>query len=278
MHSGRRAQAMAEARWSGRHRDKDKLRNEIWGRLEATSTGVGPVSSRIPNYANAHKAAERLAGLDVWQRAAIVKSNPDPAQAPVRLRALQDGKTVYAPVPELLEPFPFVRLDPRDLRDRGIAFENVMFSEGAVEIGEPVEFEEMEPFDLVVVGCVAVTRAGGRTGKGGGFADLELGIFRDFGLVHADTPIVTTVHSIQVVDDERVAMVGHDTPLDWIITPDEVIETRTRYPTPGGVDWDAVQPDQLDGIPFLKGIRSKREGQVIEGQGIEGQSIVERTA
>lgn len=254
---------MAEARWSGRHQEKDALRNEIWGKLEATSAGVGPVYSRIPNYVQAHKAAERLAGLSIWQRAAIVKSNPDPAQAPVRLRALQDGKIVYAPVPELLESFPFVRLDPRELRDRGVAFENVIFSEGAIEIGEPVEFDEMQPFDLVVVGCVAVTRAGGRTGKGGGFADLELGIFRDFGLVHDGTPIVTTVHSIQVVDDERVVMVDHDTPLDWIITPDEAIETRTRYPTPGGVEWDAVQPDQFDGIPFLKEMRSQREDQTI---------------
>ena len=202
-----------------------------------------------------------------------MKSNPDPAQAPVRLRALEDGKTVYVPVPELLKPFPFVRLDPLDLNDRSIAFENVMFSEGAIEIGEPVGFSEMEPFDLVVVGCVAVTRAGGRTGKGGGFADLELGIFRDYGLVHDETPIVTTVHGIQVVDDERVVMVDHDTPLDWIITPDEVIETRTRYPTPGGVDWDTVQPDQLDEIPFLKDIRSQREA-----QDLEAHTTTERTA
>ena len=84
---------------------------------------------------------------------------------------------------------------------------------------------------------------------------------------------MTTVHSIQVVDDERVVMVGHDTPLDWIVTPDEVIETHTGYPTPGGVDWGAVQPDQLDGIPFLKDVRSGRGG-----QGNEGQEIIERTA
>ena len=69
---------MAEARWAGRHRDKDELRNEVWGRLEATSAGVGPVHSRIPNYVHAHEAAERLAGLDIWQRAAIVKSNRVP--------------------------------------------------------------------------------------------------------------------------------------------------------------------------------------------------------
>ncbi|MCY4664570.1 MAG: hypothetical protein OXC00_07895 [Acidimicrobiaceae bacterium] len=235
---------------------KDDLRGEVWTALERTSAGVGAVRSRIPNFVRAHEAADRLAKLDIWKQASVVKSNPDPAQAHVRLRALQDGKTLYAPVPELTESFPFVRLDPAELESRRISFENVMFSEGAVEIGVPVQFEEMEAFDIVVVGCVAATRAGGRTGKGGGFADLELGIFRDVGLVQPGTPIVATVHGSQVVDDGRVAMVKHDTPLDWIITPDEVIETRTSYPRPGGVDWPSVQPDQLAGIPFLAGLRA----------------------
>lgn len=250
---------MAEARWAGRHEAKDSLRREVWSSLESTNTGVGAVRSRIPNYARAHEAADQLATLDIWKDASIVKSNPDPAQAHVRLRALQDGKTLYTPVPELTEPFPFVCLDPADLLAQGVSFENVMFSEGAVEIGAPVGFDEMEPFDIVVVGCVAVTRAGGRTGKGGGFADLELGIFRDVGLVQPETPIVTTVHDSQIVDDDRVAMVGHDTPLDWIITPDEAIETRTTYPRPGGVDWRSVQPDQLEGIPFLSALQVRLE-------------------
>jgi hypothetical protein len=44
-----------------------------------------------------------------------------------------------------------------------------------------VALDEMSPIDLVVVGCVAVARDGGRTGKGAGFADLELGLLRQQG-------------------------------------------------------------------------------------------------
>jgi 5-formyltetrahydrofolate cyclo-ligase len=112
---------------------------------------------------------------------------------------------------------------------------------------------------LLIVICVAVTRAGGRTGKGGGFADLELGIFRELGKVKPGAPIVTTVHALQVVDDDRIVMLGHDSALDWIITPDDVIEIRTQYAQPTGMDWDIVQPDQYKNIPFLTEGRSKMQ-------------------
>ena len=131
--------------------------------------------------------------------------------------------------------------------------------QGAVEHGEPVEFEEMEAIDLVVVGTVAATRAGGRTGKGGGFADLELGIFREVGTVTPATPVVTTVHSSQVVADDEIPMLAHDSPLDWVVTERDAIETRTRYTRPTGVAWEVVQPDQYEGIPFLKALRERLE-------------------
>lgn len=250
---------MAEARWEGRNSTKDVLREEVWSALETTGAGLGPVRSRIPNYRDAHVAAARLAELRIWQEAEVVKCNPDPAQAHVRLRALQDNKVLFAPVPELIKPFPFVRLENADLETRGVSLESVMFSEGFVELGVPVEFEEMMPFDLVVVGCVAVTRAGGRSGKGGGFADLELGIFRDIGLIDENTPVVTTVHNLQVVPDDRVTMDDHDTPLDWIVTPQAVYETKSTHAVPGGVDWSAVQADQFENIPFLRTLKNQIE-------------------
>lgn len=248
------------AQWQGRNAAKDALRASVWSALEAAQVSIGSPWSRIPNFAGAEQAAERLAALAIWQRARVVKCNPDAPQIPVRLRALQEGKRLYTPIPQLAQEFPFLLLDPDDLRQRGIAYEDVAPIAGAVEHGIKVRFEEMTPFDLVVVGCVAVTRQGGRTGKGGGFADLELGIFREMGLITPQTPVVTTVHALQVIDDDRLVMQGHDTPLDWIITPDEVIETRTAYPRPGGVNWDAIQPDQWANIPFLADLRRKLTG------------------
>ena len=244
------------ARWKGRNSEKDILRSEVWSLLEERSVSIGPVWSRIPNFIGADKAAQRLAELQIWKAAKVVKSNPDPPQIPVRLRALEDGKLVYVPVPELVKDYPFIELDPNKLQRNGIPFEEVAPIEGAMEHGRKVGFQDMKPFDLAVVGCVAASRNGGRSGKGGGFADLEMGIFREMGLISGDIPIVTTIHTLQVKEDERVIMVAHDTPLDWIITPDEVIETHTTIAQPDGVNWDTIQSDQYENIPFLLSLKS----------------------
>ena len=247
-------------RWKGRNDSKDALRRYVWADLETSGAAVDSPWSRIPNYVGAEIAAERLTALPAWGSARVVKANPDPAQIPIRRKALEAGKLLYAPVPELVKPFPFVELDPEDLARRGIAFADAARSEVFVEIGKPIDFTAMVPMDFIVVGCVAVTRAGGRTGKGGGFADLELGIFRELDLVPAHAPIVTTVHDLQVVDDDRIVMQSHDQPLDWIATPSALIETATTYPTPTGVAWSFVQPDQYAGIPFLIDLRRSIEG------------------
>jgi len=256
---------MEDARWAGRNTDKDVLRHQIWSALEDNGISVGPANSRIPNFVGADMAAYHLARLPEWQSARTVKCNPDPPQIPVRLRALYEGKIVYAPVPELLKPFPFVRLDPEDLKKKGIQFELAATSQGFVEHGAPVEFEEMELLDFVVVGCVGVSRAGGRTGKGGGFADLELGIFRELGKLKPETPITTTVHSSQVVGDEHLVMMDHDSALNAIATEKELIETQTPFPQPEGVAWNQVQADQYRDIPFLKTLRDRIEARKENG-------------
>jgi 5-formyltetrahydrofolate cyclo-ligase len=132
-------------------------------------------------------------------------------------------------------------------------------SQGFIEHGEPIGFEDMPKLDFCVVGCVAVTRLGGRTGKGAGFGDLDQGIFRELGLVNPSTPIATTVHSSQIVADSEVVMESHDSALHFIAAELELIATRTPYPRPEGVAWDKVRPDQFQDIPFLSGLRRSIE-------------------
>lgn len=248
-----------EATWAGRHEGKDALRAEIWENLKRAAASPTDPVGHIPDFVGSDRAAERLAELPIWRDAKVIKCNPDKAQAPVRLRALQDGKLLYMAVPRLVDARCFVELTAEALRAKGADLAAAAQWQGALEHGKLVAFEEMRPIDLVVTGCVAVTRSGGRTGKGAGFADLELGMLRQLGLLRPGVPVITTVHAIQLVDDARLPMQRHDSPLDWIVTPDEAIETKTPYPQPGGIDWDAVQPDQYDSIPALRALRPTPE-------------------
>ncbi|WP_421654616.1 5-formyltetrahydrofolate cyclo-ligase [Leptothermofonsia sp. ETS-13] len=243
--------------WSDRDPTKDKLRTEIWSLLKEKRAARRDPFGHIPNFIGAEQAAERLAQLPIWQRATVIKCNPDSPQKPVRLRALQDGKRLYMAVPRLTSTRCFVELTAEDLHSRNIPLKEAATIRGALIYGKLVSFEEMEPIDLVIAGCVAVSRNGGRTGKGAGFADLELAMLKQFGKVEANTPIATTVHSLQVVEDMQLPMRSHDWPLNWIVTPEEVIETQTPYSQPDGLDWEAIRPDQYQKIPILRKLRER---------------------
>ena len=130
---------------------------------------------------------------------------------------------------------------------------------GAMTHGRPVAFEEMQPIDLVVVGCVAAAANGGRTGKGAGFADLELAMLREYDLIADDTPIVTTVHGLQLVDAVDLPMQTHDWGLDLIVTPTQCLTTDNHHPKPAGLDWDALQSDQMANIPILRAWSKQRD-------------------
>jgi 5-formyltetrahydrofolate cyclo-ligase len=248
---------IVETEWSGYHQEKDALRSEVWRRLEREGVAVGRPFGHIPNFEGAEQAAARLAGLPMWQQAKVVKCNPDWPQAPVRLRALQEGKRLYMAAPRLTQEACFVELTAADLEQRGIALAQAATAKGAMQHGRLVSFEAMQPIDLVVVGCVAVSREGGRTGKGAGFADLELGMLRQLGLVQPETPVVTTVHSLQMVEPGRLPMLAHDWALSWIVTPEEVLEISLSRPQPEGLDWARIRPEQLEKIPVLRKFRDR---------------------
>ncbi len=245
-----------EINWSGYHPDKDNLRAEIWSLLKQQGVSLREPFGHIPSFVGAEQAAERLAALPIWQRAKAIKCNPDSPQIPVRLRALQDGKRLYMAVPQLTSTRCFVELTAEHLQQHNIPLEDAAIARKALTYGRLVSFEEMQAIDLVMVGCVAVTRNGGRTGKGAGFADLELAMLKEFGLVQSDTPIVTTVHPLQIVEQDRLPMQSHDWALNWIVTPDEVIATNTTYQRPAGLDWDTIRSEQYEKIPILRKLRS----------------------
>lgn len=232
---------------------KAALREEVWTALEDAGAGRFPgARGRIPNFVGAERAAERLRETDVWQRARTVKANPDSPQWPVRQRALEDGKVVYMAVPRLAGDDPFFLLDPAALDESPRRASSI---KGASRLARTVPMTELEPVDLVVTGCVAVSRDGSRLGKGGGFSDLEYAVARETGLIGPATPVVTTVHPTQIVENGRIPMTPHDLPLDRIVTPDAVIEPAGAHPRPDGIDWELLTEEKIGSIPLLGRLR-----------------------
>jgi 5-formyltetrahydrofolate cyclo-ligase len=218
--------------------DKQHVRERIWRMLEEQGAARFPgARGRIPNFRGAEAAAERLAELPEWQAARVVKANPDAPQLPVRRRARRDGKRLYMAVPRLREDKPFVYVEGDPTIKRALAE------------GTPMRVEDLGHLDLVVCGTVAVNRAGVRVGKGGGYSDLELGLLVEAGLVDDATTIVTTVHPLQL-SDEELPDTDHDFRVDVIVTPDEVVRGPARRRS-RGVMWEDLADEMIEAIPVL---------------------------
>ena len=235
---------------------KDALRRRVWQLLVARRVArfPFPIEDRIPNFVGAEAAAARAAALPEWRDARALKCNPDAPQRPVRLRALRDGKIVFMAVPRLRAERCFIKLDPRRLQGRLSEASTIA---GATKLGEPVGPAALGTIDLVVAGSVAVNASGRRLGKGGGYSDLEWALARELGVVTARTPVLTTVHELQVVR-ATIPVTSHDVPVDLIVTPERVIRVRGRRAKPRGIRWQALSAAQIAAMPVIAHLARQR--------------------
>ena len=231
-------------------RSKDKVRKEIWASMDREGVSRFPgAEGRIPNFAGAKLAAERLAGHRLWKRAQTIKVNPDSPQTHARRIALEEGKTLVMAVPRLRDPHPFRLLDPKKLTKAQIR--EAATIKGALRHGRVVAEEELPEIDVVLTGSVAVNLKGARIGKGGGFSDIEYGLLIDAGKIDDHTVVATTLHPLQILR-ENLMVTAHDLPVDLIATPRAVIEVEREYARPRGILWDHLQPPQIHEIPILE--------------------------
>jgi 5-formyltetrahydrofolate cyclo-ligase len=225
---------------------KQSIREHVWSQLERAGAVEPGVAGYIPDFQGADQAAGRLAALPVWHHAQILKVVPDRAQLPVRRNALEAGKLVYMAVPRLAEAEPFYLLDPQRLTvEPGVAADR----EVAARVAPMVSLSQMQPIDLIVCGSVAVNSRGARLGKGAGYSDIEFALLAEAGLVGEQTTIATTVHELQVLDEELPERI-HDFRVDLIVTPERTIWCDSPK-RPAGLDWTILDPEQILAIPVL---------------------------
>jgi 5-formyltetrahydrofolate cyclo-ligase len=243
--------------------EKQRIRERMWARIDDDPAVRRPPGARgrIPNFAGAELAAERLAELPEWRQASVIKLNPDSPQLTLRARAIEDGKLVYIAVPKLSAEAPFLRLERRGLAVPALEASTI---EGAARHGVPTSLKDMQPIDLIVSGTVAVNTVGARIGKGGGYADLEFALLAELGIVTATTLIATTVHDVQLLH-EPLPETQHDFRVDIVATPTRVLHCRSerslegRAPErPNGIIWDHLDPTKIEAIPALKARAANR--------------------
>jgi 5-formyltetrahydrofolate cyclo-ligase len=228
---------------------KQEIREAVWSLMQSEGVTCFPgARGRIPNFKGAEQCATQVAEIEVWQAARFIKANPDSPQRAIRHLALKQGKTIYMAVPRLREEKCFVELDPKRLGKHLYAASSI---KGAFEFGRQVSVREMKPVDLILCGSVAVRRDGARIGKGGGYSDLEYAIAVELCIITPETPILTTVHPLQIVTEE-ITLKPHDIPVDFIVTPLKSIATKTRLSRPRGIYWDYLDEEKIAAIPLLK--------------------------
>jgi 5-formyltetrahydrofolate cyclo-ligase len=242
---------------------KDAIRHKVWTRVTVAGVARFPVAyGRVPNFNGAERAARLVCQLAIWKRAQVVKFDPSAPQVVLRRAALRDGKTVYMGVPGLRSERCFVEVDPARLGSRPW---RAVSLRAALALGRLLAPHELHAVDLVFVGSVAVSRQGARVGRGNGASDLEYALLRQSGKVREYTPVVTTVHPLQIVDD-RIPMRAHDVPVDFLITPEQVVAAPTLYPRPRGILWNLLPDERIRAMPILRKGRRDSRGSLTPGR------------
>jgi len=230
---------------------KEELRNEIWTLLSEKGVGAFPfpLKGRIPNFKGSHDAARKLPSLECWKSSHSVKANPDAPQLKARELALTHNKRLFMAVPRLRKPKPFLKIVPGE----NVKPRKAVSISGSQTYGQPCAVKDLPHIDLIITGSVAAHPDGRRLGKGGGYSDLEFALARQLGKITDETTIVTIVHPFQITDKD-IPFESHDIPLDFIVTPKEIIETNTQLERPSGIETDLLSEKYMDEIPVLKAL------------------------
>uniref|UniRef100_A0A161M5R5 Methenyltetrahydrofolate synthase domain-containing protein n=2 Tax=Triatoma infestans TaxID=30076 RepID=A0A161M5R5_TRIIF len=243
----------------GQEMNKMSIRHATWSKLESSDLVLfpRPCKYRIPRFKGENEAVERLAQLDIFKNAKVVKVNLDKAHERLRLEVIQSGKELVAGTPGLREAV-FLLLRP-PAEPSKIAYKMAASRIGIHYLGTALDFSSDTKADLVIVGSVAVDKKGHRIGKGEGFSDLEYALLSKLGAIAPNAIIATLVHDVQVYEEFPEEMFKeHDVPVDVIVTPTQVIEVDKRLPKPT-LYWKILSNRRVNDIPIIKHLLDKEQ-------------------
>jgi 5-formyltetrahydrofolate cyclo-ligase len=198
---------------------KEIIRKMVWYSLTDNNLSLPPkpAHGRIPNFKGSTAAAKLLKTTEEWKKSKVIFSSPDSELKKVREYALKDKKVLIMASPKLEKGY--LLINPIDTLNMEKTASTI---DGAFKFGKPVK--NFPKVDMVVEGSVAVDLDGNRLGKGGGYGDMEISHLYRQKAIDNKTPIVTTVHEMQIID--KVPTEDHDEKIDMIVTPKRVINVN----------------------------------------------------
>ncbi|WP_042706826.1 5-formyltetrahydrofolate cyclo-ligase [Methanobrevibacter wolinii] len=199
--------------------NKEILRNKIWKKLYEKDLSLRKNGDygKIPDFKGKTKAAKLLRNTDEWKNAKTIFCSPDSAQIPVRKFALEDNKNLIMASPNLTKGYIF--LDGKNIKNTNEAADK----ENAFKY--QTKIKSYPKIDLVIEGSVAVDKKGHRIGKGKGYGDREICDLYEKSLINSKTPIITTIHNLQLVS--YIPIEDHDMKINMIVTNDTILKIRT---------------------------------------------------
>ena len=237
---------------------KSEVRERVWSELRKVAVPDSrfhfDFGEFIADFEGGEAAVERLVAHRYYQNAQFVFITPDNCLDRLRLRALQDGKTVLMTTYSIKRGFWL--LDPKVIAPDLYLYASTL--DGMEKVARPVDLEairELPPIQYMVTGTGAINMEGVRFGKGHGFFDAEWGILYQLGRVTTATPTAAVVHDCQLLD-EKLTPAVFDTVADVVFTPTRTIEVVGPHKPTVGILWDVLDPHMYETIPPLQQLKA----------------------
>jgi 5-formyltetrahydrofolate cyclo-ligase len=237
---------------------KASVRERVWSELRKVAVPDSrfhfDFGEFIADFEGGAAAVERLVAHRYYQNAELVFITPDNCLDRLRLKALQDGKTVLMTTYSIKRGFWL--LDPKAIAPDHYLYASTL--DGMERVSRPVDLEAIKtlpPIEYMVTGTGAINMEGVRFGKGHGFFDAEWGMLYQLGRISTATPAAAVVHDCQVLD-EKLTPAVFDTVADVIFTPTRTIEVAGPHKPAVGILWDVLDPHMYETIPPLQQLKA----------------------
>lgn len=237
---------------------KASVRERVWSELRKIAVPDSrfhfDFGEFIADFEGGDAAVDRLVAHRFYQQANFVFITPDNCLDRLRLKALQDGKTVLMTTYSIKRGFWL--LDPRKIDPSLYLYAATL--DGMERVAQPVSLAQianMPTVEYMVTGTGAINHDGVRFGKGHGFFDAEWGMLYQLKRISTATPSAAVVHDCQVLDETLTPEI-FDTVADVIFTPTRTIEVAGPHKPTCGIIWDRLDPHMLETIPPLQELKA----------------------